>query len=243
MLVALLADIHANLEALDACLAHGMARGVRRWIALGDQVGYGADPLAVIARLRAVGALCLMGNHDKAALSGPRGFSDAAAEAARWTAKRIDEPARAFLARLPLTHREGELLFVHADAAEPGAWRYVTDARHAGRSLDGTDARFVFSGHTHQPLLAGISATGRMTLHRPTPNVALPLAPLRRAQAVLGAVGQPRDGNPAACYGLLDTVRMECAWMRVPYDVAGAAAKITAAGLPAILASRLAKGH
>ncbi|MCX7372465.1 MAG: metallophosphoesterase family protein [Alphaproteobacteria bacterium] len=243
MLIGLLADIHANLEALEACLAHGMARGVRRWIALGDQVGYGADPLAVLARLQAIGALCLMGNHDEAALTGPRGFSEAAAEAVRWTAKQLDEPARTFLRALPMVQREGEILFVHADAAEPAAWHYVTDARRAARSLDGTDARFVFSGHTHQPLLAGISATGRMTLHRPTPNVSVPLSPLRRAQAVLGAAGQPRDGNPAACYGLLDSVRMECTWMRVPYDVAGAAAKITAAGLPAMLASRLEKGR
>jgi diadenosine tetraphosphatase ApaH/serine/threonine PP2A family protein phosphatase len=243
MLIALLADIHANLEALEACVAHAMARGVERWIALGDQVGYGADPCAVLERLRAIGATCLLGNHDEAALSGPRGFSEAAAEAARWTARQLDEPARAFLRDLPMTLREGECLFVHADAAAPAAWHYVTDARSAARSLSGTDARFIFTGHTHVPLLACVSATGRMTLHRPTPNIAVPFAPLRRAQAVLGAVGQPRDGDPAACYGLLDTARMECAWMRVPYDVAGAAAKISAAGLPQVLADRLAKGR
>ncbi len=243
MLIALLADIHANLEALEACLAHGAARGVQRWIALGDLVGYGADPQAVVERLRAMGALCLLGNHDEAALIGPRGFNDVAAAAIRWTATQLDASARDFLRGLPMTLREGDTLFVHADASAPGEWHYVTGTRDAARSLAGTDARFIFAGHTHVPLLACTTATGRLSLHKPTPNIAIPMVTLRRAQVVLGAVGQPRDGNPAACYGLFDSTRLECAWMRVPYDVEGAAAKIIRAGLPEQLATRLMRGR
>jgi diadenosine tetraphosphatase ApaH/serine/threonine PP2A family protein phosphatase len=242
MLIALLADIHANLEALEACLAHAAGRGATQHIVLGDIVGYGADPLAVTRRVAALGAPCLLGNHDEAALGGPRGFNPEAAEAARWTATQLDEPARAFLRGLPLTHRDGEILYVHADASAPTDWRYVDNIPAAARSLNATDARFVIAGHTHVPLLACAGASGKLVPHTPKPGTPIPLGTFRRACAVLGAVGQPRDRNPAACYGLLDTARMELAWMRVPYDVAAAAGKIRAAGLPERLAARLFEG-
>ncbi len=242
MLIALLADIHANLEALEACLAHAAARGARSHVVLGDIVGYGADPLAVTQRVAGLGAPCLLGNHDEAALGAPRGFNPDAAEAARWTAARLDDAARAFLRSLPLTHRLADMLFVHADASAPADWRYVDGIPAAARSLAATDARFVLAGHTHVPLLACAGASGKLVQHQPRANAAIPLGTFRRACAVLGAVGQPRDRNPAACYGLLDTARMELTWMRVPYDVAAAAAKIRAAGLPERLADRLFEG-
>ncbi|MCS6891614.1 MAG: metallophosphoesterase family protein [Rhodovarius sp.] len=245
MLIALLADIHANLEALEACLADAAARGAERLVLLGDLVGYGADPLPVLARIRALaeaGAVVLLGNHDEAALKGAVGFNPVAAQAIRWTAAQLDASARAFLSGLPLTHREDGLLFVHADASDPAGWRYVRSLRDAAACLAGTDARFVFCGHTHLPLLACASGSGRLCAREPQPGAVIPLAPLRRAVAVIGAVGQPRDGNPAACYGLLDTLSLDCRWLRVPYDIAAAAAKIRAAGLPESLAARLFRG-
>jgi diadenosine tetraphosphatase ApaH/serine/threonine PP2A family protein phosphatase len=246
MRIALLADIHGNLEALDACLAHAAAQGATRLVFLGDLVGYGADPETVVARVQGLmseGALALRGNHDEAALQGPQGFSTLAAEAMRWTQGRLDPAARQFLARLPYTHEEGDCLYTHADGSNPGDWRYVTEAREARRSLDATTARLTFCGHTHVPALFALTATEKMLHHIPTSDVMLPLLQPRRWLGVIGAVGQPRDGNPAACYGLFDDERAECAWMRVPYDIEAAARKIRAAGLPEALAARLFQGR
>jgi diadenosine tetraphosphatase ApaH/serine/threonine PP2A family protein phosphatase len=243
--LALLADVHANLEALEACLADAAARGAARLVLLGDLVGYGADPEAVTARaqaLAAAGTVVLRGNHDAAVQGGPIGFSTLAAEAMRWTAARLDAATAAWLAALPLTHAEEDRLYVHADASDPEAWRYVLGPFEARRSLDATPARLTFCGHTHQPALFALTATGKLAPHRPADDAPIPLLEPRRWLAVLGAVGQPRDGNPAACYGLLDTDTAECAWVRVPYDVAGAAAKIRDAGLPPALAERLFTG-
>ncbi|WP_431285264.1 metallophosphoesterase family protein [Humitalea sp. 24SJ18S-53] len=245
MRIALLADVHANLEALEACLADAAARGVTRLVFLGDLVGYGADPLAVLERVRGLmeqGALALRGNHDEGALRGPEGFSADAADAIRWTAARLKTLDRALLEALPLTLAEEDRLYTHADASAPAAWRYVLDARAARRSLEACDARLVFCGHTHSPMLFGLHANGLQACHKPPADVPMPLLASRRWLGVIGSVGQPRDGNPAACYGLLDTVRSSCAWVRVPYDIGTAAAKIKAAGLPPRLAARLFEG-
>ncbi len=245
MRIALLADLHANLEALDACLVHAAAQGAERLVFLGDLVGYGADPVAVVARVRDLmgqGAIVLRGNHDEAALRGPIGFSGLAAEAMRWTQARLDPETKAFLAELPFTHEEEDRLYTHADGANPPAWNYVTQAADARRSLAGTTARLTFCGHTHVPALFGLTATDKLLHHTPLPDLMLPLLQPRRWLAVIGAVGQPRDGNPAACYGLLDTDKAECGWLRVPYDIEAAARKIRAAELPEALAARLFLG-
>lgn len=250
MRIALLTDIHANLEALEACLAHAAAERAERLVFLGDLVGYGADPVAVVARVRGLmeqgaghGAIALRGNHDEAALHGPQGFSTLAAIAMRWTQAQLNATTRTFLAGLPLTHGEEDRLYTHADASNPADWRYVTDARGARRSLDATTARLTFCGHTHVPALFALTATDKTLHHTPLADVMLPLLQSRRWLAVIGAVGQPRDGNPAACYGLLDTARAECGWMRVPYDIESAARKIRLAGLPEALAARLFEGQ
>jgi diadenosine tetraphosphatase ApaH/serine/threonine PP2A family protein phosphatase len=244
--IALLSDIHANLEALDACLAHATRAGAGRFVFLGDLVGYGADPEAVVARVRALaeaGAVVLRGNHDEAALHGPVGFSALAAEAMRWTMRAITAETAQWLAALPFTHEEEDRLYTHADGSDPAAWHYVLDAGDARRSLAATTQRLTFCGHTHLPALFGLTATEKLAQHRPTPDLALPLLQPRRWLAVIGAVGQPRDGSAAACYGLLDAARAECAWVRVPYDVTSAAAKICDAGLPVALAERLFHGQ
>lgn len=245
--IALLSDIHANLEALEACLEHAaeVARAARL-VFLGDLVGYGADPGAVVERVRSLvegqGALCVMGNHDEAAVRGPANFTADAGAAIRWTAGQLSGEQKAFLAALPMEVQEEDRLYLHADAANPAAWIYVLSADDARRSLEATRSRLTFCGHTHVPALFGLTATGKLAGHRPPANTAMPLLPPRQWLAVIGAVGQPRDGSPAACYGLLDTDASELSWMRVPYDVAEAARKIRAAGLPDRLAARLAIG-
>jgi diadenosine tetraphosphatase ApaH/serine/threonine PP2A family protein phosphatase len=245
VLIALLADVHANLEALRACLADAERHGAQRFVFLGDLVGYGADPLAVarIAMARvAAGAIAILGNHDAAAIGRPHRMNPEAEAAIRWTRNAMDAETLGFLAALPLEREEEDRLYVHADASRPEAWRYVTDAEEARRSMDAVPHRLTFVGHVHVPQLYGLTATEKITRFRPVAGVPVPLLRPRRWCAVLGAVGQPRDGDPAACYGLYDTARSELAWMRVPYDVAAAAAKIRAAGLPERLAARLFRG-
>ena len=246
MRIALFADIHGNREALEACLDHATRSGAKRLVFLGDLVGYGADPqwvVETVMRLVGRGALALLGNHDAAIRKGSAGMNGTAATAIAWTKTRLSREAAEFLAALPLEIEEEGRLYVHADASNPARWHYVTDTEAARRSLEATRAQITICGHVHVPCLYGITATDKVTRFRPMPGVMIPLTRPRQWLAVLGAVGQPRDGDPAACYGLLETDTARLAWMRVPYDVATAAGKIRAAGLPESLAARLAEGR
>ncbi len=252
MLIALMADIHANRGALEACLAHADARGVGRTVFLGDYVGYGADPEWVIGTLRrrvAAGDVALLGNHD-AAVGGRAESMDSQARAAiEWTQGQLGPADRAFLAGLPPTLEEDGRLFVHADAVSPRSWTYVADAHDARRSMRAAASRITFCGHVHKPMLYSMSEIWdsvtemwKVVTFRPVAGSPIPLTSHRRWLAVVGSVGQPRDGNPAASYALFDSKRSEITYMRVPYDVETAAAKVLAAGLPPWLAERLRKG-
>jgi diadenosine tetraphosphatase ApaH/serine/threonine PP2A family protein phosphatase len=245
MLIALMADIHANREALAACLAHARDRGAERLVFLGDYVGYGADPEFVVDTVAACvgeGAVAVRGNHDHAIAQARLPMTNDAWTAIAWTRGRLGPAARTFLAALPLTIADGERLYLHAEASTPERWIYATDAEAASRSLAATRAQLTFAGHVHVPSLYGISLTGKITTFRPVPGVAVPLQRQRRWFVVLGSVGQPRDGNPASCYAMLDTARAEITYLRVPYDIDATVEKIRAAGLPEALAARLRRG-
>jgi diadenosine tetraphosphatase ApaH/serine/threonine PP2A family protein phosphatase len=247
MKLALLADLHANLEAAEACLEHARAAGADAHAFLGDLVGYGADPgpvVDLIAAHAADGAIAVLGNHDAAALEGASPtMRDAAAAAIAWTRARLSPGQRAFLSGLPLVVRSGGLLFVHASADAPAEWIYVDDERSADRSLEAAaPARYVLCGHVHAPVLWYTGAAARPMPFRPTPGIAIPVAPHRRWLAVAGSAGQPRDGNPAASYAMLDVEGATLTFHRVPYDCAAAAGKVRAAGLPEALAARLERG-
>jgi diadenosine tetraphosphatase ApaH/serine/threonine PP2A family protein phosphatase len=246
MRIAILSDIHANREAFEACLADATRRGAERLVLLGDIVGYGADPAWAVERARelaAAGAIVIKGNHDEAAVADRGGMTPDAAAAIAWTRGVLDDGAKAFLAALPLEVEEEDRLYVHADAAQPAKWHYIRDAEDARRSLDGTTQRVVLCGHVHVPALYGLTAAAKLVSFRPVAEVPVPLTRPRRWLAVLGAVGQPRDGDPAAAYAILDTAANEIATIRVPYDAAGAAEKIRNAGLPEALATRLLRGR
>ena len=243
MKLALIADLHANREALVAVLAHAAAQGVDRHAFLGDYVGYGADPGWVVDRLReqvGAGAIAVQGNHDAAAAQGPQPSMVADARAVvAWTRDRLDAGQLAFLAALPLTHVEGDALFVHANAWAPAEWAYLEGRSEAVRSLQATDRRFTFCGHVHVPMLFHLGSTGKAGDFAPVSGVAIPLSAHRRWLAIPGSVGQPRDGDPAACYAVFDSDERVLTFHRIPYDHESAAAKIRAAKLPAALAKRL----
>ena len=249
MKLALVADMHANLEALRACLEHARAQGAERHAFLGDVVGYGPDPGPVVDVVRehvARGALAVRGNHDQAAVApGPADTMRRAAERAiDWTRLQLDHAQLDFLAALPLVAREDRVFLVHASPEVPAEWVYVTDPSRAAAALAASaPAPWVFCGHVHEPVLYTPGSTPRPVSFRPVPGVPIPVPPHRRWLAVVGSAGQPRDGNTAACYAMLDTDRATLTFHRVPYDWRVPAAKLRAAGLPESLARRLERGE
>ncbi len=212
---------------------------------LGDYVGYGADPewvLNIVMELAGEGAPAVLGNHDSA-IGNPREQMNVEATIViEWTRGELGASQRQFLAGLPLTLTGGDRLYVHADASDPKAWIYVASTADAARSLSATTSHVTFCGHVHQPALYTMSATAKMSSFTPVTDSAIQLLPGRRWLAVLGSVGQPRDGNPAAAYAMLDTERNELTYCRVPYDVEQAASAIRKKGLPVWLADRLLVG-
>ena len=246
MKLALFADIHSNLEAITACLEHANALGANRYAVLGDLVGYGADPVAVldlIERHASNGAVVVLGNHDAAAIGRPdEALNRNALAAVAWTRAQLGPRHRDFLASLPLTVIEGNLLFVHASAAAPERWIYVTGAREAENSLCAGKASYVFCGHVHEQMLYYTGASGKPLPFQPVPGTPIPAAKSRRWLAVVGSAGQPRDGNTAACYTLFDVERERLTFYRVAYDVGPTVRKIRAAGLPERVALRLQRG-
>jgi diadenosine tetraphosphatase ApaH/serine/threonine PP2A family protein phosphatase len=247
MKLALFADIHSNLEALTACLAHAQTQGADRYAFLGDLVGYGADPVAVLELIEqhaAKGAVVVLGNHDAAVLGRKTDPLTANAQAAlSWTQAQLSEAQLGFLDKLPLIVREDDRVFVHASAAAPEQWEYVTSPGQAEASMRAANATCVFCGHVHQQVLYYIGASGRPMPFHPVSGTPIPIGHHRRWLAIVGSAGQPRDGNNEACYALADLGRARLTYFRVSYDFVAAARKIRAAGLPERLALRLERGE
>jgi diadenosine tetraphosphatase ApaH/serine/threonine PP2A family protein phosphatase len=248
----LLSDIHANLQALQAVLAHAPEHDTV-WN-LGDVVGYGANPNEVIDRVRDLGATFVRGNHDRACcgITSVDGFNPVAARAARWTQCVLSAEHIAWLRHLPPGPLE----------PSPGHWNvccthgslldedeYVLSAREAWRSLSGDHAPVNFFGHTH---LQGGFATDGEQWYRLTPTYhthdeaeSWELQLSSGAQYLLnpGSVGQPRDGDWRAAFAIYDTERRTLLFCRVPYDLRCAQESIVRAGLPDRLATRLRDGR
>ena len=245
MIIALLADVHANLEALNACLKHASENGAGRYVFLGDLVGYGADPQGVvdiIARYASDGAVVVKGNHDEAVNKTAKYMNDSLRSVIEWTRAVLSADAKAFLSSRPLCVREHPMCFVHASAASPERWDYVDSPAAAQRSIDASGTAYTFSGHVHDQELHFRGAQGKMSVFRPIPGRAIPVSAHRDWLALVGSVGQPRDGNPAAAYALFDAARERIVFHRVPYDHLAAARKIREAGLPLSVAYRVERG-
>ena len=254
MRLALLSDIHANRQALDACLAHAEAAGAERFALLGDLVGYGADPAYVVQRVMALaaeGAMVVQGNHDQYAVAPPEDGKTLGQSGAAWTHQQLSADELRFLADLPLTVRDGSVLLVHASADAPDNWRYVENTTMAALSLDAAgqpplgDAhvRYVFGGHVHLQTLYFRGMAGKLMPFTPTPGVPIPVPRHRHWLATVGSVGQPRDGRVDAMYAIFDDAAQQLTFHRVPYDVQAAAAAIRATPLYPFFADRLEIGR
>jgi diadenosine tetraphosphatase ApaH/serine/threonine PP2A family protein phosphatase len=189
------------------------------------------------------GAIVLRGNHDAAALGDDvRGLNTQATVSAAWTRRQLRKRHHTFLRSLPLSVREGDRLFVHASAAVPERWTYVTGPRQAALSMEAAEAAVVYCGHVHDQQLYFMSRAGRATAFRPQPGTPVPIGSQHRWLAIVGSAGQPRDRNAAAAYALADLARNRITFFRVGYDFEAAAQKIRRAGLPERLARRLERG-
>lgn len=246
MRTALLSDIHGNREALAACLAHIARNPVDRIIFMGDIVGYGADPewcLETVMKLCADGeARALLGNHDEAVFRSDPDMNAAARAAIEWTKTRLAERHTRFLRDIPILIEEGEVMYVHASAAQPREWHYMVKERDADICLRYTDKRVVICGHVHRPQYFHAMDRRPIEAFTPPSGVPIPLLRQRRWVIVLGSVGQPRDHNPAAAYSVFDAAQGRIVMHRIAYDIDTAARKIRDAGLPPSLAERLYTG-
>lgn len=247
MKLALLSDLHANRQALEAVWDHARTLGFDQLVLLGDYVDYGADPCwtidFVMARV-AEGAIAVKGNHDDAlAVDSHHSLGAHVQQSLNWTRQQLSAQHKEFIANLPLTARLGDCLITHANAHAPAEWGYIHSRLEATRSLYATDARFVFCGHMHDPHLYHVSTTGKLGEFVPVDGVPIELSSARRWLAIPGSVGQPRDGNPAACYAMFDTDTATLTFLRVPYNHEAAADQILRAGLPPELAERLQHGR
>lgn len=241
MRYAVLSDIHSNLEALDAVLTDAHARGCDQFICLGDVVGYNADPNECMRQIRQLNCPVVKGNHDEQASIpfSTEGFNEMAEEAIGWTQEQLSLEEKTWLANLPLTRPVDDFTIVHASLDAPNQWNYVFNDLDASASFSCQETALCFFGHTHWPTAFTCNAQGVQRL----PVGQLVLAAGQKYFINPGSIGQPRDRDWRAAYGIYDVERNVVEQHRVKYDLQTAQRKIRTAGLPERLADRLAVGR
>jgi predicted phosphodiesterase len=241
--IALLADVHGNLHALDAVLERLADEGVEAYVCAGDLVGYGPAPDECIARIAALPGVCVVGNHDLIALG--RLTTDRciplAEESLQWTASRLDPASRSYLESLPATAAMGSVTVAHGSLSDPQEYVRRPDqfaSQFRELALRAPNAEILVLGHTHQPLAVG---ERRGVLLRGEAGIAA-LSAGERYLVNPGSVGQSRDRRARARVAVLDLARREASFLEVPYDVRANRAALRRAGRPA-WSSHLAPGR
>jgi diadenosine tetraphosphatase ApaH/serine/threonine PP2A family protein phosphatase len=240
MKYAIIADIHANLEALNAVLEDIKQNQCTHYACVGDVVGYNANPKECLDIIRGMGMPCVKGNHDEMCSSDDdlEGFNPHAAFAVTWTRKQLTDEDRRWLQELKYLRLVANFSMVHATLDGPQRWGYVHDKLMAAASFTYQNTSVCFHGHTHIPV-----AFIRDTVIRGGTYSKFKIEPGRKYFINVGSVGQPRDHNPKAAYVIYDLDEGTIELRRVDYDIPTAQKKIRAAGLPERLAERLAYGR
>lgn len=233
MRIAIVSDIHSNLEALEAAMAIIETKSIDTLVCLGDTVGYGANPNECLTIIRNSADLVLLGNHDEAAIQPETSeqFTPHAQKAARWTGEHLSDDHKEFLRTLPHSATLGGLLFAHSSPYRPEEWHYILSIADAHYNFSFVNAPVAFIGHTHVPAIYCEDLWGRDV----TRGV--------KAIVNVGSVGQPRDHDWRLSFGIFDTGTWNYENIRAEYDVRTASSKILAAGLPAPLADRILVGR
>jgi predicted phosphodiesterase len=243
----IVSDVHANLEALHAVLTHADRAGWDHLAVLGDLIGYGADPTAVVETIQALQPRAIVrGNHDKVGtgLEPAVGFNPTARIAITWTQQALTAEASHWVRALPMGPVPVDEAFAICHGAPFNEDEYLEDNRDLRRAAAHVTAPLCFFGHTHVPV-AWHAGAGQVPLRWPGSGADVQTIDVREAGWLVnpGSVGQPRDGDPRAAYVVYDASTATVTFARVPYDVVGAQEKIRRAGLPERLAQRLALGH
>jgi predicted phosphodiesterase len=240
MRTAIFGDIHANLEALQAVMADAKLQGVTDYVCLGDVVGYNADPIACLNIIRDMKCPTVKGNHDADASENHslETMNPIAAFALQWTREQLDDDQRLWLKQLRMVRQVADYTIVHSTLDQPVNWNYVTNRFDAMSNFAYQFTQLCFHGHTHVPKVYVKTDKVREV----TPD-SVKIEPNAKYFINAGSVGQPRDGDPRACYAIYDNENKMIFFRRIDYDMATTQEKILNAGLPEMLAERLAEGR
>ncbi len=240
MRIAILSDLHANLEATEAVLADAEKNGCTHYVCLGDVVGYNANPRECVAAVQKLRCPVVKGNHDEQAalMESSRGFNALAEAAINWTRAQLSKDEKEWLRQLPFSQKVDDFTIVHSSLDEPEHWDYVFNTLDAVKSFSRQETAVCFFGHTH---VAGAFVRDDAITRVKVEN--LPIESGKKYFINVGSVGQPRDGDWRAAYCIYHTDRNVVEQRRIPYDLATAQSKIIRAGLPRLLAERLELGR
>jgi predicted phosphodiesterase len=242
MHIAIISDVHSNLDALESVLRDIKRRGLNRILFLGDAVGYGPDPNNCVALLKRECEVLLAGNHDRAVtgMTEIEYFNEFARVAILWTVETLTEENKRFLAALPASKvfqtKTGDIFLVHSTPKEPELWHYLLTLRDAEINFNYFNQRICLIGHSHVPFVIERDLSGDMTVYKDRTVLKDGL----RYIINVGSVGQPRDGDPRACYAIMDINSIT--FVRVDYNIKSTQKKMAAAGLPEPLIKRLEYG-
>jgi len=245
MRIGILGDIHGNLEALTAVVEAMRTEAIDEWVQVGDLVGYGPQPSECIALVRQLGCTVCMGNHDAAVLDilDTAYFNNFARVAIEWTREQLSADDFDYLRSLPLVVRKELYTVVHGTLQMPDQFGYVISPVEARDSLQLQETFLCFVGHSHVPAIYLMNDRQQRTLDVFYQSEAeVPVGNYLHVLMNVGSVGQPRDEDPRAAYAVYDTETKIAVIRRVEYDIPGVQAKIRSAGLPEMLANRLALG-
>lgn len=242
MKIAIISDVHANLEALEAVLEDIENQKIETVFCLGDVVGYGPDPNACMALVEKTCEIKLMGNHDFYALgtSSNEHFNPIAKESHDWTQKQLSDYEISQIENYKMDHVHNGIYLVHSSPFEPDQWNYILSPQDAQEGFEKLEYNLCFVGHTHLPTIfvARPNDLPRMKIgHNFT------IDSEEKYIVNIGSVGQPRDNDPLACYVTYDSELGDINYRRIEYDIAKAQKKMAAAKLPEMLIKRIAIGR
>lgn len=238
--VAIISDIHGNLQALEAVIEDIEKQGIHERVCLGDIVGYGAQPAECLELLQAKDfRVILQGNHDAyvAADVDPSNVSAETLQVIQWTRQVLSAEQRDWLRALPLTWQAEDYEVVHASLQHPVEWRYVLEPGAAAAHFSHQQLKICFIGHSHRPAMFVEGEDRALDI-----TSLESIRPDRKQVINVGSVGQPRDEDPQACYLIYRREKQDVCWRRIPYDIKEAQKAIISAGLPAKNSHRLPLG-
>ncbi len=250
------ADVHSNLEALEAVIHAYKNEAIDKYLCVGDVVGYGANPQECVDQVKMLAMITVAGNHDWASvgLFSVDYFNPVAKEAIFWTKNNLDNASRYFLESLGLVYKNEYLTLVHGTLNNPQEFNYISDNYAVEETFRLLETRLCFVGHSHVAGIVcrdedgctfyhGLFYPGVFPPKIDNSDINIEIQENNRYIVNVGSVGQPRDGNPGAAYCVYDTAKREVRIKRIGYDIKAAREKIFAAGLPVFLGNRLTDGR